>query len=108
MSTKNNRICQKTVKRTLAYCLKGQKVGGDGGIILQRTIAIVLKGQRGFRYHIIMTSKVTRRQGSRVSAKVSPGSAGQRVRRRGQMEGSSVSAEGSTVMILHLRQRLFV
>ena len=27
MSTKNNRNCQKVVKRTIAHCLKGQKRG---------------------------------------------------------------------------------
>ena len=40
----------------MAYCLKGQKVRGAGGVILHGTIAIVLKGQRVFRCHITMTS----------------------------------------------------
>ena len=46
MSTKNNRNCQKAAKRTIAHCLRAQTVGGDAGVILQRTIAIVSEVKR--------------------------------------------------------------
>ena len=55
---------------------------GAGGAILQRKIAIVLKGESGFRCDIAMTSRVTC-----VSSK---GHAGQR---RSRAEGTSVSAQ---------------
>ena len=78
MSPKNNRNCQKAVKRTMAHCLRGQKVGGAVGVILQRTIAIVLKGQNGFRCNIAMTSRVTRLSGGvrRVSGSAEGSSGG--------------------------------